>query len=271
MRNQKRRNQILEIIKEHPTLSNREIGKLLGISRSTVSYYLQKENIHRDRIVQQKLNNTCREKVLEINDEAEQVILGSILGDGSIAKYCRPKDTKKLLNSNLIIHHGIKQKEYIEYKKEILERNNIKCYLSFTEGEKIKPHYIKGILVKENGTYTLKTQRNVVLNKSRDIFYSDRKHISKYIYKLKALGLAIWYMDDGYYSSTTMNICTNSFSYKEVTFLQAILKHNFEIETTIYKSNLGHPILHIKACSRQRFLNIVTPYICNCLKYKLGT
>ena len=271
MGNQKRRDQILEIIKEHPTLSNREIGKLLGIARSTVSYYLQKENIHRDRIVQQKLNNTCREKILEISDEAEQVILGSILGDGSITKYCRPKDTKKLLNSNLTINHGIKQKEYIEYKKEILERNNIKCHLFFTEGEKIKPHYIKGILVKENGNYTLRTQRNVVFNKYRNIFYSNRKHISRYIYKLKALGLAIWYMDDGYYSNNEINICTNSFSYKEVALLQEILKHNFEIETTIYKSNLGHPILHIKVCSRQRFLNIVTPYICNCLKYKLGT
>lgn len=78
-------------------------------------------------------------------------------------------------------------------------------------------------------------------------------------------------MDDGYYSNNTINICTNSFSYKEVALLQVILRHNFKIETTIRKSNLGHPILYIKACSRQRFLDIVTPYICKCLKYKIGT
>lgn len=271
MRKKERRDQILEIIKERPTLSNREIGKLLGIARTTVSYYLQKEGIHRDRVVQQKLNNTCREKILKISDEAEQVILGSILGDGSITKYCRPEDTKKLLNSQLVINHGIKQKEYIEYKKELLEKNNIKCYLTFIKGEKIKPHYIKGILVKENGKYTLKTQRNVVFNQYRKTFYTDRKHVSRYIYKLKALGLAIWYMDDGYYSGNSINLCTNSFSYKEVNLLQIVLKHNFEIETTICKSNLGHPILHIRACSRQKFLNIVAPYVCKCLKYKLGT
>lgn len=58
--------QILEILKKNPTLSNREIGKIVGKARSTVQYYLNKLGIHRDRKTQQKLNNTCREKFLNL-------------------------------------------------------------------------------------------------------------------------------------------------------------------------------------------------------------
>lgn len=269
--NTEKKNNILQVLQENPTISNRDIGKILNMPKSTVSSYLIKMNIKRDRKKQQRLNNTCREKKCIINNEAEQVILGSILGDGYVSKYRKPKDTKLLLNSYLQITHGVKQKEYIEFKKGILERNNIKCYLTFIDGNKIKEHYIKGIKVKENGSYRLKTIRNVSFNFYRDVFYSDKKHLSKYLYKLDALGLAIWYMDDGYYCNNNIHICTNCFTIKEVRLLQEILKHNFNIDTTIQKSNLKQPILYIKTCSKQLFINIVSPYICNCLKYKIGT
>lgn len=264
------KNKILKILEQNPTLSNREIGKLINLSRGGVQYYMNILNIHRDRIQQQKLNNTCREKKLFISNTAEQIILGSIIGDGSIMKYYRPENTKLLLNSCLCMTHGKKQLKYLEYKKQLLEKEGIKCYLSKKKIQ-LKKHYIKGREVKDYGSYYLKTMRNVIFNRYRDMFYHEKKFINRYIFKLNALGLAIWYMDDGCFSGNSIHLYTNCFSRKDDELLVKMLKHNFDLEATLQKSsNIGW-IIYIKACSRQKFLDIVRPYITESMRYKIGS
>lgn len=259
---------VLNLVKENPNLSNRELGKILGISRSTIQYYLNKLNIHRNRKIMQKLNNTKREKILHISDNAEQIILGSILGDGYIAKFSRPEDTKKLLNSYLAINHSIKQESYIKYKQCLLEKEQIKCYLILQNYN--YQHYIKNKLVLSGNNYILRTQRNVIFNKYRTLYYKNNiKYINRYTYKIKPLALAIWYMDDGYFSNNNYHLCTNGFSFKDVQLLQKILKHNFNLDTTIQKSNIGQPILYIKSNSKNTFEKLICPYICDSMKYKL--
>ena len=261
---------ILEILKKNPFLSNREIGKILGKHRSTIQWYLNKLGIHRNRKDQQKLNNTSREKVLNITENAEQIILGSILGDGSISKHRKPEYSKLLLNSYLIINHGIKQIGYIKYKKELLENEGIKCYLNLRKLSK-KKHYIKGIVVKENGTLALRTVKNVSFNKYRDLFYSDKKYINEFIYRLNPLGLAIWLMDDGCKSKSGFNLYTNCFSIKDDNILISLLRVNFGLDATLQKtSNIGRSI-YIRAKSKKRFIKLVQPYICDSMKYKIGT
>lgn len=263
--------QILKILEVNSTISNRGISEILKISRSSVQYYLRILNIHRDRKTQQKLNNTSREKRVEISPRMEQIILGSILGDGTISKYKRPKNTKQLLNSQLTCGHGIKQKNYIEYKKALIEAESIKCYLHFIDPSKMKKHYIKDKLVHEQGIYQLRTMRNVSFNKYRDMFYKEKKFANKYIYKLNALGLAIWYMDDGTRYKNTYRLCTNNFSLKDLYLLQKMLKHNFSIDTTLQKtSNIGYYI-YIRTKSVPYFIKLVSPYIHESMKYKIVT
>ena len=259
---------ILQLLAEKPYLSNKSIGEIVGLSRSSVQYYLNKLNIHKDRKVQQKLNNTSREKKLKITASAEQVILGSILGDGYMSPNRHPENTSLTLNSELRIIHSEQQLEYIKYKKELLECEGIKCYL--TERKQSKEHFIKGVLVKENKSYYLKTCRNVSFNFYRNTFYKPHKVVGRYLYKLNSLGLAIWFMDDGYKHGNTWILCTNGFAFKEVEFLQKLLKHNFNLETSIFKSNLGQPLLYIKAKSKQVFLNLIKPYLCKSMLYKIG-
>lgn len=50
--------QIKEILKEHPTMSYNDIARKIGYSKGTVQYYFRKLSIKRDRIAQQKINNT---------------------------------------------------------------------------------------------------------------------------------------------------------------------------------------------------------------------
>ena len=261
---------ILNLLRENPLLSASEIGKRLGKSRTGIQYWLNKLNIHRDRRELQLANNSSREKVLTITENAEQILLGSILGDGYMSPNRHPENTKLTLNSELRIQHGIRQEEYIKYKKQLLENEGIKCYLSFLSGDKKKTHFIKGREVIENGTFRLKTQRNVSFNFYRNLFYKKHKIITRYFYKLNALGLAIWYMDDGYYKGSGCVLCTNSFSFKEVELLQNILKHNFDLNTTIQKSNLQQPLIYIKSDSKDKFINLIKPYICESMFYKIG-
>lgn len=260
---------ILEILRNNPNLSNKEIGKMIGKARTTVQYYLNKLGIHRDRKEMQRLNNTCRRRCVEISYNAEQIILGSILGDGSIAKHRNPQNSKEILNSYLIMVHGIKQLSYLKYKKSLLEKEGIRCTIK--ERKTYKPHYIKGIEVKEKGSFELKTIRNYSFNRYRNLFYKDKKYINRYIFKLGALGLSIWYMDDGCYCNNSIHLYTNCFSLKDDLLLLKVLKHNFNIEASLHKtSNIGRSI-YIKAKSRKLFLDIVNPYICESMRYKIGT
>lgn len=261
--------QIKKLLEENPTISNRDIAKNIGVAVGTVQYWLRVLGVRRDRLTQQKLNNTSREKCCIITDNAEQIILGSILGDGSITKHRHPENTKLLLNSCLSITQGKNQEEYIKYKKNLLEAEGIKCHLSFISSEKIKPHYIKGNLVKELGTFILKTQRNVAFNKYRDMFYKNAKFINRYIYKLDSLGLAIWFMDDGFRTKNIFKFCTNCFSLRDLHILQDMLKRNFNINTTLQKtSNKGYYI-YIRTESLPTFISLISPYICDTMKYKI--
>ena len=265
--------QIKEIISKFPLLSAREIGKLVGLHRCTINKYIKELGISRDREIIRKNNNTKRGFEIEITATAEQIILGSILGDGMISKWKRSEDSKKNLNSHLVIQHTEPQKDYIFYKKKLLEENGIKCQtIKVLSGDIINKKYksvINGVELKANSRYTLCTRRCVSFNKYRDMFYKSSKYINKYIYKLKALGLAIWFMDDGSSNNNRYFLHTNCFNKTSINLLQTVLKHNFNICSSVNKHGNNQYILYIKAESRELFTSIISPYICNSMKYKL--
>lgn len=268
-----KREQVKKVIEEFPLLSAREIGKIVKLHRCTVNNYLHKLGIYRDRETVRKNNNTKRSFEIIISENAEQIILGSILGDGMISKWVRYKNSKKNLNSHLVIQHTEPQKEYIFYKKELLERSGIKCQsIKVLDGNIIRqkyPSYINGIELRANSRYTLCTRRAISINKYRDMFYKKNKYVNRYIYKLKPLGLAIWFMDDGSSNNNRYFLHTNCFNLKSLKLLQKVLKHNFNIDTTLNKHREGQYIIYIKASSRDLFTSIIKPYICKSMEYKL--
>lgn len=269
-----KREQIKNIALKNPNLSAREIGKLVNLHRTTVNYHLRKLNIFRDRATLQKCNNTQRSFDIEISNEAEQIILGSILGDGTITKWKRCTNSKLNLNSSLTICHTSPQKDYLLYKKQLLEKYGIKCHkISIIPKERLQK-YCPTILGKTytiNDRYSLSTRRAISFNKYRDLFYKDIKYINPYIKKLDNLGLAIWYMDDGYKHVGTYFLCTNCFDLESVKLLQEVLLENFNIETTLNKGYKGAYIIHIRAKSANLFKSKIESFICDSMKYKLYT
>ena len=85
------------------------------------------------------------------------------------------------------------------------------------------------------------------------------------LYKLTGLGIATWYMDDGSNGHYGYIFCTNGFSKDDVQLIQKFFKEKFDINTTIRKDN----VIYIKADSKQKFKNLVSPYIIESMKYKL--
>lgn len=264
------RDKILEIVTENPTLSAREIGKQVGLHRVTVNWHLRKLGIPRNRLLLQSCNNTKRSYNINISENAEQIILGSILGDGYISKWRRDSNSHLNLNSALKIIHTSPQKEYLIYLKELLEKEGIKCQkILVVDKNTIKNKYKTSINGRElttiNDSYRLSTRRAITFNKYRDMFYKKVKYINRYIYKLKPLGLAIWYMDDGYKHDKTYYFCTDCFSIKDIKLLQNVLKHNFNLDTTIDSKNR----IRIRTSSAKQFKELVLPYIHKNMLYKL--
>lgn len=263
-----REEQILQILQQNPNLSNREIGKIVGCHRSTVAYYLHKLGIFRDRLQLQKLNNTNRNSNIVISDAAKQILIGTLLGDSHITKYNRNCESVKILNSCISCGHSIKQKEYVQYLKSLLESENIK--VNYRENTKRTSRIIDGRIVETVGRCDLSTIRNIQFNSWRDLWYpNNTKVIPREIADIfSALSLAIWYMDDGSKNNCSYYLHTEGFSLGDIRFLQKLLLSKFNLHTEVHH-NRGKNLIYIKARSRELFTTIIKPYICDSMKYKI--
>lgn len=180
-----------------------------------------------------ELNNN--DKILEpkfiLSNIQEQIIRGSIMGDGSIQPK-KPIDGK-FITQSLHISHKLSQLEYIQWKKSKLG------YLGY--GMEIKKHQ-QNNYSNNKYCYVFGTHRSN--NISRISYEIDNDSITpisyEFLQKMNSLGLAIWYMDDGSLNKSNKtwraNIHTEAFGYEENEIIKSfldsrgyycnILKHN---------------------------------------------
>ena len=76
-------------------------------------------------------------------------------------------------------------------------------------------------------------------------------------------------MDDGCKNGKGFVLCTDNFTIEEVELLRKVLKHNFNLDTTIQKSNIGNPRIYIRVSCREHFISLISKYICKSMQYKL--
>lgn len=260
--------QILNLLRENPNYSARVIGEKLNLSRSYINKCIHQLGIYRDREYLRKCNNTQRSFPIDISYNTEQIILGSILGDGYITKNKRFINSKMNLNSALNIKHSLIQKDYCEFKATLLQKEGVRVKISIKERTNIPKAVIKGREINSNGEVILTTRKCISFNKYRDLFYKSKKYINRYIYKLGPLGLAIWFMDDGSKHTSGYYLHTEGFTPKDHNLLIKVLKHNFDIDSTIHKVR-NHLCIYIRSNSADRFKEIIEPFICDTMKYKL--
>lgn len=222
-------------------LSVQQIANQLNVDYRIVLYFLNEPNIDLNKYL--------------LSDEEYQVLIGGLLGDGNIT-LSRSKNLARF-----IFAHSESQKEYCIWKTEILK--NIMYYERVFQR---KEHWDK----RTNKTYIsyFSYSKDMLLLKSfYDKWYIDsKKHICKDdLFNLNALGVAVWYMDDGFKHKNCYYISTNCFSKEDLEIVKEYFLKKWNIKITINKQN----IVYIPAKYRDSFTNIIKPYIhFNCL-YKL--
>jgi len=190
------------------------------------------------------------------------IITGMILGDGCVSKV-----------KTFSIVHSTKQEEYLLWKVNLL-KNKFK------------------FRIRRYSTYLKQTNKSYPQISATTLSYKYFKLIRQYMYgvdnikkvrlkdlkKLKSLGLAIWYMDDGCFSfmknkdktirGRQLILNTQSFTYKENEVIQKYFKDYYDITTRIHKDKDRFRIW-MNGTESKKFIDIVRPHIPSCMNYKL--
>lgn len=227
-------------------LTNEQIVKELGGTVKSILSILTKYSVKSNR----------HEAIVETN-ELTQLILGSILGDGSLSKLAHGKH-----QSRLRVAHCLEQEEYCRWKASILKKYNLLsqvCYSHTFDSRFKEPDYT---IIK------ISSIAHPIFTKYRNKSYSNNKSKSlpcEELENLDPLGLAVWYMDDGCKTGNSMVLCTNSFSRSELEFLVTLLKRKFDLDFTIQKTGA----LYLRVSSWSRFRDLVRKHITPCMRYKI--
>jgi hypothetical protein len=185
-------------------------------------------------------------KKLVINKDEEAVIIGCLLGDGTLSKSGK--------YHRLRIEQKADHKEYVGWKFKLLER------LCATP-----PQFNS-----KNNSYRFGTVGHPKLSELRSIFYGKDKSINRIVLGgINELSIAIWFMDDGYKIHNTVGISSNNFSDIALEQLKELLK-KMEISTSLQKDKKGKR-MYVRSESYSSFKKLVKPYVnqVKCMAYKL--
>ncbi len=190
-------------------------------------------------------------------DKCKEVILGSLLGDGSLKMYPPYK------NARFSFRHSVKQKEYFFWKAEQLKEISGSSYYWETKSN-------DGL-----GGKKLRFQ-SLALPKLTDVYDlthdKGKLHIRrKWLNMLSPLSLAIWWLDDGslIVNSRRGVLCTDPFALEDQKVLAQYLLKVWKIQTHIGKISRDWKGKHIEyyrlwvrsSEELQKFLKIILPFV----------
>ena len=197
----------------------------------------------------------------------DDVIIGSLLGDGCIKKPAKSKGagancwfskSQCIRYDKYLLWH----KEYVPYFRDI---SSYQYNAAYVVNKKVKTDKT----IKRNG-FVLESSANSFYTDLRNKWYPKGTKIVPYDIKLTLPMLAIWFCDDGYnvQGHRRAGICTQSFTYNECEFLAdqinlliGIRPHITPQRTTmIYAKQYFH------------FMDALSSLIVwDCMKYKCDT
>lgn len=209
--------------------------------------------------------NKYSNKIYNVSELEENIIVGSILGDATISLYGRSK------NAYFREHGCIKQLNYRLWKYEQLKNLDFKINTTY-KYPKISSHC---------NIYFTNLYHKFYINKIKTITEENIKLLTH------PIGLACFYMDDGtliidstqrknnsFYIFPRITLCTLSFSEKENIIIKKHLYKNFGIETNIkHRKDGKKAVLEInKRNEIIKFIDIVKPYVSQipCMLYKIN-
>lgn len=230
-------------------ISRKEIGLLLNLNKSEVERILYKRNIYSKSI-------RTKNKSIELSQIQKDILIGLILGDGYISN--------KYSTSYLKIDHSLEQKEYAEdifskfsnifkslnyYTRKTVDKRNNKLYKSVV---------LQSLSIKE-----LRVYRDLFYNENTKIIPNDIEEL------LTPIGLAYLFMDDGKSASYGFYICTDGFTKEENEFLVNCINRKFNLKLKISKTWINKYRIFIPSSEKEKFVNLIRPFIIPSMYYKL--
>ena len=192
---------------------------------------------------------------MTFSDKPEQILLGSLLGDGCITT----KNSKKFTYREM---HSIKQEDYLLWKNKYLNFNFYRHeFLGKTRVE----------IRKENKNF----------KKYYDLFYINGKKAvnRRSLDTLNEIGLAYWYLDDGHYPYRTdcIVLSTQTFGLKGNKIIQKYFKERWDIDCKVQKRHderydKRRYNLCINAKETKRFIELIKTHVLEIpsMYYKIG-
>lgn len=197
-------------------------------------------------------------KELIIENDLKQLLIGSLLGDGSFCSV--GKHTRNMCFS---MAHSMKQEEYLKYKVSILTKYNLDSNIGYNT---IRDSRYKNREVKE---CRHKSRLHPIFTDIRAKYYDQHGHkrvFREFVKDIDELGLAIWYMDDGYVTKSSCIFSSCSFTLEEQQILADILLEKFDLHFNLGKHDNS---MYLQAKDFPKFVKLIRPYVIPSMQYKL--
>lgn len=194
-----------------------------------------------------------------MNQLERSVVIGSILGDGFL------QATGKK-NARLRLEHSAKQKEYLFWKWQVLQR--------YMQDHPKKLIRFNPIWKKQYSYYRCQSHSTPILGNYRALFYQkQRKCIPVDIGKfLTVQALAVWFMDDGYYyvRDRTAYLYLPKLQQQDIECLLKALKQNFDLHPKLEIKKRGVMNLKFPVKETKKLIQIIAPHVIQSMRYKIG-
>ena len=190
--------------------------------------------------------------IVELTSRQEEVLVGTLLGDGCLAQHGR--------------HHRL----HIKHKSAHRSLAELK-YQAFEAFVSMPLHEFDQRL--RGGAFPcvqFATRTHPVFSKWHSYFYrGGRKIVPRGIGSyLSGLSMAVWFMDDGAADYAGATLQTHNFSADEVELLVSLLRRKFELEVNS-RRNKGKRIIYVRASSMNALRELIEPHLLREFDYKL--
>jgi len=192
-----------------------------------------------------------KSKLPLIKKKDYEILYGLILGDLYISR-------KNSENALLKFEQSTVNKDYLKHLF------NIFSYLC-TESTVVRTKDVK--ITNTSAVYFV-TRQLAAITELHTLFYPKGiKVVPHNIGSLiTAKSLAYWAMDDGERHKSGFILNTCGFSLNDIQLLQAALKDNWDIDSSIHSRNR----LYINSSSKSKFIELVKPHFYSTMLYKLN-
>ena len=188
----------------------------------------------------------------ELTEFQQAVLVGTLLGDGSIAKHGH--------HHRLFVKHKAAHRSLVEWKREVFADFTSMQLHEFEQQLNGRGYPCVQFVTRTDPVFTVWRQR----------FYRDRRKIvpPDIEHLVTPASVAVWLMDDGTAERAGVSFQTHSFEHDEAERLATLLRAKFGLKTSLMK-NHGASIVYVHGSSLEALTALVAPYVLPQFTYKL--